>query len=63
MVSIETTVEVSRVNEMGEGECLERERRGMRIYPHEILIFKGEAEGEGSIKEAEVMTNDIGGIG
>lgn len=41
VVSIETIIEVIGVNQIGEGEYMERERRGMRIDPHGILIFKG----------------------
>lgn len=40
VVNIETIAEVIRVNEMGEGECLEKGRRGMRIDLVGILISK-----------------------
>ena len=40
VVNIETIVGVIRVNEMGEGECLEKGRRGIRIDFAGILISK-----------------------
>lgn len=40
VVNIETIAEVIRVNEMGEGKCLKKGRRGMRIDLVGILISK-----------------------